>query len=105
MPFATAIASGAMPCLLEREPVARASGPGLDLVDDQQRAVASRELARRLEVAVGKLDDARLALDRLDDEGRDILADRGFERLDRRGQVLDARQQRLERPRAARACR
>ena len=42
MPFATVTASGTMPVVLEVEPGAGAADAGLDLVEDQQRAVAAR---------------------------------------------------------------
>ena len=50
------------------EPVARAADAGLDLVDDEQRAVSGRQLTGEPEVVVGELPHPRLALDRLDDE-------------------------------------
>ena len=40
------------PPVLEREPPAGASEPGLDLVDDEQRAVAPAQLLRALQVAL-----------------------------------------------------
>ena len=83
--------------MLEREPLAGASGAGLDLVDDEQRAVPVRELARGHEEPVGQLDDAGLALDRLDEERGDGVVEGCLERLDRRRDVLDAAGQRLER--------
>ena len=91
MPFATVIASGVMPGVLEGEPLPRATRAGLDLVDDEERAVPLGELARGLEVAVGQVDDAGLALDRLDEERGDRVVDGRLERLDRGGDVLDAR--------------
>ena len=83
--------------VLEGEPLAGASGAGLDLVDDEQRAVPVGELARGLEEPVGQLDDAGLALDGLDEERRDGVVEGVLERLDRGGDVLDAAGQRLER--------
>ena len=53
--------------VLEREPLPRAAGAGLDLVEDEQRAVLGGEAPGRGEVAVGQVDDAGLALDRLDE--------------------------------------
>ncbi len=97
MPFATAMASGTMPVLLEVEPAPGATGAGLDLVEDQQCAVLRRELAGRLEVAGGQLEHAGLALDGLDEERGDRVIHGGLERLDRRIDVLDAGQQRKER--------
>ena len=83
--------------VLEGEPLPRAPGAGLDLVDDQQRAVALGQLARRLEVALGQVDDAGLALDGLDEQRRDPVVDGRLERLDRRVDELDARRHRQER--------
>ena len=51
---------------------AGAAEAGLDLVGDEQRAVAAAERLRRSEVAVRRQRD-HAALDRLDDEGRDVL--------------------------------
>ena len=72
MPLATRDRVGHDAGVLEGEPLAGAARAGLDLVDDEQRAVPRGELARGAEVAVGQVDDARLALDRLDEEGRDV---------------------------------
>ena len=83
--------------VLEGEPLPGAPGAGLDLVDDQQRAVPLGELARGLQVAVGQVDDAGLALDRLDEQRRDAIVERRFERLDRRVDELDAGRHRQER--------
>ncbi len=58
--------------VLEREPLARAPEPGLDLVGDEQRAVAAAELLRGLQVALGRQRDLA-TLDRLDEEGGDVL--------------------------------
>ena len=60
------------PPVLEREPPAGAPEPGLDLVDDEQRAVAPAQLLRGLQIARGR-ERHHAALDRLDDEGGDIL--------------------------------
>jgi hypothetical protein len=69
--------------VLEREPGAGATGAGLDLVDDEQRAVRAVSCAPRGEYppAAG---DTRLALDGLDEQRRDAVVHRRFERLDRR---------------------
>ena len=83
--------------VLEGEPLPRAAGAGLDLVDDQQRAVPLGELARRLEVALGQVDHARLALDRLDEQRGDAVVERRLERLDRRVDELDTAGHRQER--------
>ena len=58
------------------------------------RRVSSRAASRK---PVGKLDDARLALDGFDEQGRDRVVDRRLERLEGRGNVLDTARQRLER--------
>src|SRR5690606_23751970 len=83
---------------LEREPLARAAGSGLHLVDDEQRVVGRRELAGTAEEALGQLDDAGLALDRLDEDRGDVAArERLFERRDRASNRLRARHERRER--------
>src|SRR4051794_13129521 len=58
--------------VLQGEHPPRASEPGLDLVDAEERAVATAELLCSLQVVVGRQVDA-LALHRLDEEERDIL--------------------------------
>ena len=50
--------------------------PGLDLVEDKQRPRLVAGLARGQEHLVGDREDARLALDRLDQDGRGGGADR-----------------------------
>ena len=89
MPLATVIASGVMPGVLEGEPLPRAAGAGLDLVDDQQCAVPSVSSRAACEVALGQVDDAGLALDRLDEQRRDAVVERRLERLDRGVDELD----------------
>src|SRR4051794_3140179 len=83
--------------LLQREPPARASESGLNLVDDEERAVAPTELLRGLQIARGRKRD-HAALDRLDDEGGDILRAQlplqALELAERN--ALTARQQRTE---------
>src|SRR6266511_3453656 len=70
----------------------------LDLVDHQQHAGAGGELADRLQVAVGRHADARLALDRLDQHGGRVRADRRGQRgRVAEGHVAEAGRQRLER--------
>ena len=59
--------------VLDREEVAGAADAGLDLVGDEQRAVFLAERGRARQKLVGRQVDA-LALDRLDDEGRDLRA-------------------------------
>ena len=83
--------------VLEGEPLPRAPRAGLDLVDDQQRAVLLGERARSREVALRQLDDARLTLDRLDEQRGDAIVEGRFERLDRGVDELDARGHRQER--------
>ena len=60
------------PPVLEGEPAAGASQPGLNLVDDEQRAVAPAQLLRGPEVTGGRQRD-HATLDRLDDEGGHVL--------------------------------
>ena len=83
--------------LLEREERARAAEPGLHLVDREQRAVAVTQLGRAAQVAVGR-DEHTLALDRLDDERRDVAVARARapRRRDRRTAPRAARKQRAE---------
>ena len=57
--------------MLEREPRPGAPEPGLDLVGDEQRAVAPAERLRGFQVARGRRRH-HAALDRLDDERGDI---------------------------------
>ncbi len=59
--------------MLEREHLPGAAEAGLHLVDAEERAVSAAERLRALEVAGGRQVDA-LALDRLDEEDRDVLA-------------------------------
>src|SRR6266702_2304236 len=81
----------------DSEEAAGAAHAGLDLVGDEQRAVFLTERSRTRQELVGGHVDA-LALDRLDDEGRDLA--RG-QRFFQRGKIVEwdrgaARQQRLE---------
>ena len=105
MPFATAIASGMMPkCWNANQSPVR---PAPVWISSRMSSApcASRELAGGLEVTLGKLDDARLALDRLDDEGCDILADARLRaRRSSRGGA-GRRAAAAGTPHAARACR
>ena len=71
--------------------------PGLHLVEDQQHVVLVAELAQPGQIAVGRHDDAGLALDRLDQHGRGVGRDRALDR----GEVaerhrLEARRERAE---------
>ena len=59
------------PPVLEREPLAGASEPGLDLVDDEQRAVAPAQRLRALQIA-RRRKRHHPALNRLDDERGDV---------------------------------
>src|ERR1039457_6372448 len=83
--------------VLECEPLPGASESGLDLVNDEHRPVASTQLLRGLQIALGRKVN-RAALDWLDDEGGDIL--RAQLRLQAREvaerDALAARQQRAE---------
>ena len=63
--------------VLPGEPVAGAADAGLDLVEDQERAVLAAELAQAGEVAGRRDVDAALALHRLDDERGRRAVDRG----------------------------
>jgi hypothetical protein len=64
--------------VLEREHLARASDPGLDLVENQQRAVRVTQLAQPAQVAVGRNVHAAFSLDGLDDEGGGVRVDRAL---------------------------
>ena len=83
--------------VLKGEPFAGATGPGLDLIKDEERTVAAGQLARGFEIAVREREDASLTLDRFEDEGCDRVIHRGFESLDRRVQELHTRNHRKER--------
>ena len=61
--------------VLEGEPLPRAPGAGLDLVDDQQRAVPLGDFARRAEEPLGQREHPGLALDGLDEERGDPVVD------------------------------
>ena len=63
------------------EPGAGAADAGLHLVEPQQRAVLVGDLAGGREVAVGRDDDAGLALDRLEHDGGGLVGDRGGQRV------------------------
>ena len=67
--------------MLEREPGAGAAEAGLDLVEDQEHAIRIAQPPHAHKPARGRNDDARLALDRLDEHrdrcGRDRPLDRG----------------------------
>jgi hypothetical protein len=58
--------------VFHREELAGAADAGLDFVGDEQRAVFAAERERARQELVGRQVDA-LALDRLDDESRDLL--------------------------------
>ena len=75
-----------------------AAHPGLHLVEDQQRAVAGGDIARRREIAVGRHDDAALPHDRLQEHRSGLVADRGRQRVGVAvGHVGDVAGQRRER--------
>ena len=83
--------------VLAGEEFSRTAEPALDLVRDEQRVVAAAQVLGALEVFLVRQDDA-LALDRLDDERRDLA--RG-QRLLERDEIVERdahaiRQQRLE---------
>src|SRR5262245_15944794 len=83
--------------MLDREEASGAAEPTLNLVGDEQRAVTAANLCGAFQVAVGRHVDA-LALDRLNDEGRNVVAMQGA--LERR-QIVEGhgrkfRQERLE---------
>ena len=77
----------------------------LDLVGDEQDAVAVAQLAETLEEAVLGDDVAALALDRLDDDGRHLLGRRELveQHLVEPAQVLDPPERRVEHARQQRA--
>ena len=73
----------------------------LDLVGDQQDVDVGAELARGAQVALGRNDHARLALDRLDEERDGVLVDRLAQRVDVAvGNRLEPRRERSEPGRA-----
>ncbi len=82
---------------LEGEPRARPPDTRLDLIKDEQRAVLGGELTGALKETGRKINDPGLSLDGFDEDCGNRLIDRGLERLDRRVDVLDTRQQRFER--------
>jgi hypothetical protein len=61
------------------EGVAGAPHAGLHLVEDQLRTGRAGQLAGRGEVVAPQLEGARHSLHRFDDEGRDVVAERGVE--------------------------
>ena len=68
--------------VLEAEPRAGAAEPGLDLVDDHQRAGVVAQLTDRPQVAVGRRVDAALALHGFDQHRRHGRVDGAAERVD-----------------------
>ena len=80
------------------EPLAGAADAGLHLVEPEQRAVVAGDLAGGGEVRGGRDDHARLALDRLEDDGGRLVGDgpgeRGLVAVRHEGDVAG---QRLER--------
>ena len=63
---------------LDAEDLLRAAGRSAEsrdhLVEDEQRAVADRQIAQAGEEAIARRDDADVAGDRLDDDGGDLIA-------------------------------
>ena len=76
--------SGSDPRMLEAEHRAGAADAGLDLVEDQQDAALPRQGAQVAQEVAGGLEDAGLALDRLQHDGDGARRDRGLDR----GQVV-----------------
>src|ERR1700688_1696604 len=67
--------------MLLREKLAGATEPRLDLVEDQHHIVRRAKLAYLREIVGRWNDDARLPLDRLDEEGDGVWRDRLLQRL------------------------
>lgn len=65
--------------VLDGKQLARARKARLHLIDDEQRAVRRKDLLDALEVALRRHDDARIALDRLRDEGARMAGRRGLD--------------------------
>ena len=82
MPLATVIASGVMPACWKANHAPVRPAPVWISSTISSAPCALGELARRLQVALGQLDDARLALDGLDEQRRDAVVHRGLEGLD-----------------------
>ena len=69
----------------------------LHLVEDQKRAGLVAEIAQTFQADVGHDADSALALDRLDDDGGDVVGQRGAQRVViAPGQLGETRQQRSE---------
>ncbi len=66
--------------MFEGEPGSAAPQSGLNFVQQQQDAAFVAQSAQPREPAVGRHDDARFALDRLNQNGGGIGRDGGFER-------------------------
>ena len=66
---------------LRARTTAGAADPGLHLVEPEQRAVLVGDAAGGGQVALGRDDDAGLALDRLQQHGRGLVGHRGGERV------------------------
>ena len=67
---------------LVREPGAGAPDAGLHLVEDEEGTRGVRDLPGSAQVALGRHDDAPLALDGLQNDRRRRAVDRGAQRLD-----------------------
>ena len=97
MPFATVIASGVMPACWKanHSPVRPAPVWISSMISSAPCCSVSSRAA--CEVALGQVDHARLALDRLDEQRRDAVVERRLERLDRGVDELHAGHHRQER--------
>ena len=73
-------------------PAWRRSKPGDHLVEDEQGVLAIAQGAQALEESRLRQHDAHVSRDRLDEDGSNLLAVCGEERLDR-GQIVVAREQ------------
>ena len=82
--------------LLEGKPRSGAPDTGLDLVEDQERAVLGRQFTGALEVSLRQVENAGLPLDRFDEQRRHPVVHRRLEGLNGGVNVLHPRQQRLE---------
>src|SRR5690606_626466 len=66
------------PEVLAREHVSGAGDPRLDVVGDKDDSVLAAPCGKRWEVAVSRDDETALALDRFDDEAREVICSSGF---------------------------
>ena len=97
-PLATVTTSGVIPADAVGEPPPGPAHAGLHLVEPEQRTVRVGDGAGGGEVALGRHDDAGLALHRLEQDRRGLVGDRGRERLGvavrHEGHVAGQRQER-----------